>query len=304
MANDFDLNLYKPFLVVYETLNLTRAAEKLHITPPAVGMRIKELQRQLGDVTLFTSHRRGVHPTKEADSLYNNIRTAMSTLFHASDSICELKSNSVGILRIGAQASVVLYHVADFLSNFIINYPKIKLEIHHLGKTELKHKLHLRELDIVITTLPFTVNDDLYHTNQLTYVTKSFYASEHYIEKNNIPDEIKLDDLKNYQLLLPSRERDDTRLLLQSLGCDYNSFLEVSGSNEFIYAMVKRNAGIGYISSSTINPVSKLKAITVHGVDLPKFNLSCVYHKNEPSSLILSFAKHLNEHFKTDDKIN
>ena len=45
--SNINYNLYKSFLVVYETQNISRAADFLYISQPAVSHNIKELEKQL-----------------------------------------------------------------------------------------------------------------------------------------------------------------------------------------------------------------------------------------------------------------
>ena len=44
--SNINYNLYKSFLVVYETQNISRAAELLYISQPAVSHNIKELEKK------------------------------------------------------------------------------------------------------------------------------------------------------------------------------------------------------------------------------------------------------------------
>ncbi|MFZ2528030.1 MAG: LysR family transcriptional regulator [Rhodococcus sp. (in: high G+C Gram-positive bacteria)] len=60
MAEDAHLDLYRlrQFVAVAERLNITRAAEDLHLTQQAVSMAIKNLERDIGVVLLDRSGRR------------------------------------------------------------------------------------------------------------------------------------------------------------------------------------------------------------------------------------------------------
>ena len=57
------------FIKVYEEQGITRAAEALHITQPAVSTQIKELEQEL-KVRLFEKRGRGLMPTQSGDLLY------------------------------------------------------------------------------------------------------------------------------------------------------------------------------------------------------------------------------------------
>lgn len=59
-----DLTLLRAFVAVAREGNLTRAAEQLHLTQPAVSLQIKHLQATLG-VVLFTRLSHGLALTRD-----------------------------------------------------------------------------------------------------------------------------------------------------------------------------------------------------------------------------------------------
>lgn len=77
-----DLNLLRVFDAVMTEQNLTRAANRLAMTQPAVSNAVKRLREALGDELLIrTAH--GVKPTARADSLWPAVRRALAELEEA-----------------------------------------------------------------------------------------------------------------------------------------------------------------------------------------------------------------------------
>lgn len=77
-----DLNLLRVFDAVMTEQNLTRAANRLAMTQPAVSNAVKRLRDALGDELLIrTAH--GVKPTARAESLWPAIRRALADLEEA-----------------------------------------------------------------------------------------------------------------------------------------------------------------------------------------------------------------------------
>jgi len=74
-----DLNLLRVFDVVMAERNLTRAAERLSITQPAVSNALKRLRESVGE-DLLTRERSGVRPTPRAEALWPEVRTALGHL--------------------------------------------------------------------------------------------------------------------------------------------------------------------------------------------------------------------------------
>ncbi|NTZ85299.1 LysR family transcriptional regulator [Burkholderia metallica] len=74
-----DLNLLLVFDALMQEHNLSRAAERLHLSQPAVSNALQRLRQQLGE-TLFTRTARGMTPTAEAQLLYGPVRQALHLL--------------------------------------------------------------------------------------------------------------------------------------------------------------------------------------------------------------------------------
>src|SRR5262245_55107514 len=73
-----DLTTLRLFLAVVEARSMAHAAEREHITPPAVSKRIAELESEL-DVVLFERQRTGIRTTAAGEALAAEVRH----VFHA-----------------------------------------------------------------------------------------------------------------------------------------------------------------------------------------------------------------------------
>ena len=74
-----DLNLLRVFDVVMAERNLTRAADRLAITQPAVSNALKRLKESISEALLMRSPS-GVTPTPRAEALWPQVRSALGSL--------------------------------------------------------------------------------------------------------------------------------------------------------------------------------------------------------------------------------
>ena len=74
-----DLNLLRVFDVVMAERNLTRAAERLSLTQPAISNSLKRLRSAVGE-DLLTRSAHGVVPTARAEALWPEVRSALGRL--------------------------------------------------------------------------------------------------------------------------------------------------------------------------------------------------------------------------------
>ena len=77
-----NFELYRIFYAVANAKNITKAAEQLMISQPAISKSIKKLEEQLGG-QLFVRTKRGVILTDEGREFYNYIRQAMEYIYNA-----------------------------------------------------------------------------------------------------------------------------------------------------------------------------------------------------------------------------
>jgi LysR family transcriptional regulator, nitrogen assimilation regulatory protein len=74
-----NLRQLRYFVTAVDLCNITRAAKKLHVAQPALGLHIRELEAELG-VTLLHRHSRGVEPTTAGQLLYSRANLVLSSL--------------------------------------------------------------------------------------------------------------------------------------------------------------------------------------------------------------------------------
>ena len=77
-----DLNLLVTLEALLIELNVTRAAERLHLSQPAVSVQLRRLRAFFGDPLLLPGPR-GMRPTARAEALREPLRLALSALEHA-----------------------------------------------------------------------------------------------------------------------------------------------------------------------------------------------------------------------------
>src|SRR6185312_10545928 len=78
-SSKVDLNLFVVFEAVYRTRNLTRAAEALFITQPAVSNALARMRKAFDD-PLFVSTSSGMVPTPAAENIIGRVREALQLL--------------------------------------------------------------------------------------------------------------------------------------------------------------------------------------------------------------------------------
>lgn len=123
---DMELNHLKTFVVVAEERNLTRAADRLYMTPPSVSAHIKALEDELG-VILFIRKPQGMEITEHGEIL----RVKAEKILHSTREMLNLSKklqvSLTGTTRIGLSATSSYQRAAKLISQMQKEHPDIEL---------------------------------------------------------------------------------------------------------------------------------------------------------------------------------
>jgi DNA-binding transcriptional LysR family regulator len=102
---DVHLRNLRYFVAVAEELHFTRAAERLHVSQPALSKQIRQLERELA-FRLFRRDRRRVELTRAGEALLPAARQLLSAWETSLSEAAKLASEEGKVLRVGFQTSV------------------------------------------------------------------------------------------------------------------------------------------------------------------------------------------------------
>jgi len=131
-------------------LSFARAAEALHLTPPAVTMQIKELEAGVG-LPLFDREGRKVALTTAGEYLLVYARRVLATLKEAEAAMARLKHVETGVLDVGL-VSTAKYFMPQLLARFREEHPGVELRL-HVGANREQLVAWLREAEIDLAVM-------------------------------------------------------------------------------------------------------------------------------------------------------
>ena len=242
-----NLDLYRVFYTVAKSGSLTKAAEELYISQPAVSRSIKQLETQLG-VSLFTRTHRGMALSAQGGKvIFNEVERALSLLNEAENRIEEMKNSATGVIRIGASDTIFEYFLADKIVEFHERFPTVKFELMADFTPDTIEKLKADKCDVAFVNLPISPDSDLKLYGNCMRLNDVFVVGEKY--KELAETTVSLTELKNYPLILMDQNTVARRSLnnfLSSLGVDLAPSIEVGGW-DLMKRLVLRGMGVGVI---------------------------------------------------------
>ena len=141
------------FTEVARKLSFVRAAEALHLTPPAVTMQVKELEAAVG-LPLFDRQGRTISLTTTGEYFLVYAKRLISTLKDAEDAMARFKRVEAGLLNIGL-VSTAKYFIPRLLARFREEHPGVEVRLQVTGNREqLLALLHANEVDLAVMGRP------------------------------------------------------------------------------------------------------------------------------------------------------
>ena len=274
--NNTNWHLYKTFIIVYETRNMSTAADILYVSRSAVSHNIKELSNQLG-VTLFTATSKGVIPTGEANNLYPIVKNAITALVEAENNLQAFTSESKATIKIGALAVDVESYLLEYLKDFSTKYPHVKLDFYEYNNT--MDTLAIEKLDFIIVVDIWASNPELRKMELLT-VNGAFIASRQFLKNHGLTQKISLNEFSRLPMISYHSWADDYKNFAQRNNLPEPNFVFRANMAIANYFMIKNSVGIGYCVKEIIGKLGNadLVEVEVENYKLPPVTFVCVYN--------------------------
>lgn len=135
--------------VLYEERNISRAAERLYISQPALTYRLKNLEQQFG-TSLFFKIRGGIEFTSEGLYLANYADEMIKKMQRTKDHILNMKNEVRGTLRLGVSSNFAQYKLPRILKRFSEKYPNVQFNVNTGWSTDIMNLLHSSSVQLGI----------------------------------------------------------------------------------------------------------------------------------------------------------
>ncbi|KGD87930.1 LysR family transcriptional regulator [Achromobacter sp. RTa] len=142
-----DLKHIRTFAAVAREGNLTRAAEHLHLTQPALSLQLKNFQESL-DLALFSRTAQGLAPNADGRALLPAAQRILDALDDFQRAIGALRDTVQGELRIGSILDPEFLRLGATLQYMVEHYPKIRPTLRHGMSGWVGRQVRSGELDV------------------------------------------------------------------------------------------------------------------------------------------------------------
>lgn len=297
-----NLDLYRVFYTVAKCGSLTKAAEELYISQPAVSQAIKQLERQLGG-KLFNRVARGMELTDEGGKkMFEIVSDVLDRLDKAENEFSAISTVATGSIRISASDTYVTHYLMKYIVEYHAAYPNVNLVFINSSSKQSLDLIKNNKADVAFVNIPFDEKGVLF-TGQTGKMHDVFAANSDF--SHLFGREIMLSAMTNYPLLMldnSTNTRQEIDRFLGGLNIKIIPEYELS-SVELIVEMAKRGMGVACVPREYISEELKSGELTELNVTpaFPDRMMGVVVNKDKNYSYALSeFLKLLNKYEKVE----
>lgn len=261
------LDYYKSFYAVAVSESVTKAAEKLCLTPPTVTKAIQSLEQQLG-CQLFIRSARGMRLSAEGQALFERVKPGLAMLQAGEQEIHMLTSLEGGTVRAAmSEAAAHYFMMPSVIGEFCTRYPKVKLLIRHLTAKEAEQGILSGDVDLAVIGITHRHNDEQFNYLQIYRSDNIPVVGRRYASL--AAGEISLEELNSYPLIFTHQGysiREHYDMLYRRHGLDFCPEIETPTLDIQIKAVL---LGLGY----SFVPITRIRKELADG-DLLRLHIS------------------------------
>ena len=240
-----NLELYRVFVTAARCGSLTKAAEKLYISQPAVSQSVKLLENQLGE-KLFRRTARGMELTDCGKMLYKVLARPLEELENAEGKFSEWRMSPGGTIRISSSDTYTKYFLMREIEKFHKKHPETSLIVLNATTSETCEMVKSGRADIGIVNLPVS-DPEIRMVSTCKRFHDIFVAGPKYLSMRDRM--IPLKELENFPLVMLDRNSNTRKSLVtfaHSLGIHLHPEIEL-GSIDLLKWYAKANMGIACV---------------------------------------------------------
>ena len=287
------------FISVAENLSISKAANGLNISQPAVTRHIKELENRY-KTNLLERKGNKVYLTKAGEKVYNAFKAIAQQYRDLDFEIGQMQDSISGEFKIGASSTISQYVIPKVIASFHKRYPKIQIFLMNGNSFEVEKLLLDNKVDVAMVE-NYSSQSGIRYINflndELIVVTggNSVYAKRKTITK---------DDLFKIPLVVREEGSGTLEVIKQIFAQQNIRFGNLNtlihlGSTESIKNFLQEFDGLAIVSEKAVQNELYLKTLVklnVTGFSIPR-KLRIAYkqgHKSRQVDLFEDFLLHYN----------
>ena len=290
-----NLSTYRIFFEVAKQGNISKAAESLYISQPAISKTIVRLEDNL-NVKLFKRNSRGVSLTEEGEVLFRHVQEAIHHIEEAESALQKMKDYHIGHLDIGASTTLCRYILLPYLKKFMEEFPNIQINLKNQDSAKNIQVLEAQDIDIALVAIPkhLSPNQKVILEQEVEDI---FVASPKYIENLKALHGNNFSLFQNATVMLMDDKNVSRHYIDMYIRENQLDFKQVIALNtmDLLIDFAKIDMGISCVIRSFVE--KDLENGSLVQIDIappiPRRKIGFMYHANNCSKSLESFISFL-----------
>lgn len=198
-----ELRTLRYFLAAAQEENITRAADILYVTQPTLSRQMMDLEKELG-TTLMLRGKNGLTLTEDGIFFRQRAEEIVELADRLEQAFAEKNTEVSGVISIGATEAVGSRLFAKLIKQFSEKYPLVQFNLYNEMADYIKDRMDKGLIDVGLLLEPVD-------TSKYDFVRLSQKETWGVLLRDDHPlagrDSISPDEITEYPLILPIRER-------------------------------------------------------------------------------------------------
>lgn len=274
-----DTQNLRAFTLVAETRSFSMAAQKLHLTQPAVSKRVALLEEQLG-AALFDRIGRSISLTEAGQALLPHAKTVLQQLLSAEQSVRDLSGEVSGRLRLATSHHIGLHRLPPVLNSFSKRCPAVQIDIEFMDSEQAYELVLQGKVELAVVTLAPTAEEALITqaiwADPLDFLVSRDHALAH-------AGQSSLKDLSQSPAILPGLNT-YTGQIVKRLFDQHGLKLQVSLATNYLETIrMMTSVGLGWTVLPRSMKDASLVSLKLEDITIER-TLGLVYHRDRSLS--------------------
>ena len=173
---------------LYHEKNITKAAQKLFISQPALTHRLQQLEKKFS-VEIVIRGRRGVQFTPQGEYLVKCANDMLLSIQQIKENVLNMENNVEGILRLGVSNFFTDYKLPNLLKLFKAQYPNIEFKVTTDLSSQIVHLIYNQDVHVGFVKGEYGWKDQ----KRLLFEETLCIASKDKVDITNLPSLPRID---------------------------------------------------------------------------------------------------------------
>lgn len=277
----------KVFYTVVKHQNISKAAEELEVTQPAISRIITTIEKE-NNIKLFSRSKSGVNLTAEGIMFYDMIKEPFSELEKIEEKFKYSLNFTKKTVKIGATAIALTVYLFQFIEYLKVKFPDVTFKIYTDSSNNIMKQVLNNEIDLAFVTTPIKSNFDI-ETFNVCELENVLVAPVSY--RNKIKGAVSIQELSKYPFVLLNNEmqfREHLNEYFRKNNVKINVEYELDSSS-ILLPFVENDCGLTFIPKEMADiAVSEGRCINVDLLEkVPVRYVTFLFNRNSHHSSIV-----------------